>query len=86
MTRSTYEVPQGDDPVRCDRCQRPFRHERYLALHRGLEHPEELTAAEEAAVATARSNESDELAKFRLKALGWVVILYFGLLMTYALV
>lgn len=81
-----YEVP-ADAPVHeCGYCGRPFAHEVHLDLHRGLEHPGDLDDAEVAAFRAAHADEEESLDTFRLKALGSLVLLYFGLLMVYALV
>jgi hypothetical protein len=100
MTART-SVPDGtsDDPAApetripddatvhaCDRCGRPFERERYLVLHRGLEHPADLSAAEREAFEDARETEEDALWRYRIVALGALVVLYFGLLYAYALV
>ena len=79
-------VPEGADVHACDRCGRPFEREEFLALHRGLEHGDDLTEAERAAYEEARESEADRLWRFRIIALGGLVVLYFGLLYTYALV
>lgn len=97
MTETTapQEVPSTDDeydvrpelPVyECARCGRPFAREEWLALHRGLDHPGELNEAEVEAFREAHADEEAALRRFRLQALGVLVLLYFGLLMVYALV
>jgi hypothetical protein len=84
--RVTYEVP-GDRPVhRCKRCDTPFATAEDRALHRGLAHEGTLTADERAAFAAAREREERALRRFRLQALGAVIVLYFLLLTVYALV
>jgi len=45
-----------------------------------------LDADEEDAFLSARADEEDELRTLRLKALGALVLLYFGFLMLYAIV
>ena len=76
-----------DLPVyECEHCGRPFSRKRWLALHRGHEHPGELDDAEVTAFREAHADEEADLRRFRLKALGTLVILYFGLLMVYAVV
>jgi hypothetical protein len=78
-------VPEGATVYACDRCGRPFARERYLVLHRGLEHAD-LSVAERDAFETARETEADALWRYRIAALGALVVLYFGLLYAYALV
>lgn len=68
----------------CEYCARTFRRERYLALHRGLRHRDALSDGETAAFRDAREAERRGLRRFRLKALVAIVVLYFGLLMAYA--
>ena len=81
-----YEI-RPDLPVyECERCGQPFAGEERLALHRGLEHPGDLDEAEVEAFREAHADEEADLRRFRLKALGTLVVLYFGLLMVYAVV
>jgi len=74
-----------DDAVRCAYCDRPFADERHLALHRGLAHEDDISEADREAFEAARAAERQQLRLFRLKALGVLVVLYFGLLMAFAL-
>ena len=80
-----YDVPPDAPRHDCERCEAAFASERHLALHRGLEH-EDLTDAERAAFRGARETEEDELGRFRILALGVLVLVYFALLFAYALV
>ena len=81
-----YEI-RPDLPVyECAYCGRPFAREAWLDLHRGLEHPGELDDSEVEAFREAHEAEEADLRRFRLKALGTLVVLYFGLLMVYAVV
>jgi len=82
----TYDVPADTTAFTCAYCGRPFARESWLALHRGLAHPNELDDAEVEAFRTAHDEEEESLATFRLQALGALVLIYFGLLMIYALV
>jgi hypothetical protein len=81
-----YEVPANAPVYECGYCGRPFAREEHLDLHRGLDHPADLTDDEVAAFRAAHADEEESLDTFRLKALGSLVLLYFGLLMVYALV
>lgn len=81
-----YAVPPGAATVDCEYCGAPHADEELLALHRGLEHPERLTGAQRDAFETAYEREQDEIRRFRLIALGALVLLYFLLFMTYAVV
>jgi hypothetical protein len=80
------DVPPDATAAVCDRCGRPFTDETHLALHRGLEHPESLSESELAAYETAQQEEIEALRRFRLLALAALVAMYFGFLMTYAVV
>lgn len=81
-----FAVPPGSQPRECRHCGRPFADERSLALHRGLAHEKELSAEERAAFETARDEEQAAVRRYRLKAAGGVVLLYFLFLMLYAVV
>jgi hypothetical protein len=83
---SDTDVPPDATAHVCERCDRPFTRESHLALHRGLKHPETLSAAEREAFEAAREDETEELRRFRLLALAALVGLYFAFLMTYAVV
>ncbi|WP_336337290.1 DUF7410 domain-containing protein [Haloarcula brevis] len=82
----TYDVPADAAAYDCAYCGRPFARESWLALHRGLAHPNELDDAEVEAFRAAHEREEESLSTFRLQALGALVLIYFGLLMVYALV
>jgi len=77
-------VPPGAPVHRCARCDRPFADASSLALHRGLAHGADLSAAERDAYAEALDAERADLRRFRIVALGALVLLYFGLLFAYA--
>lgn len=76
---------QSDEsPFVCSRCTRPFAHEEWLDLHRGLVH-DDLTTDEHEAFIDAYETEEDELRLFRLKALIALIAVYFGFIMTYSI-
>jgi len=76
-----------DLPVyECEYCGRPFARESWLALHRGQSHPGNLDDEQIASFREAHADEEADLRRFRLKALGTLVLLYFALLMVYAVV
>lgn len=70
----------------CERCGERLPSERLRDLHRGLEHYRDLDDAERAAYEAAYESETEDLRSFRLRALAVLVALYFGFLMTYAVV
>jgi len=86
MTDHDFDVSDGDSAFECRYCGRPFAREEWLALHKGLEHPAELDDEEVAAFRAAHEDEESALGEFRLRALGALVLIYFCLLMIYALV
>jgi hypothetical protein len=79
-----YDVPTDAEPVVCAHCGAPFADDELLALHRGIDHADALDGAEREAFEDAYEAESEDLRLFRLKALGALVVLYFGLLMMYS--
>jgi 5-methylcytosine-specific restriction endonuclease McrA len=81
-----FDPPASADVFECGYCGRPFADEDLLALHRGHAHPDRLTGAEQAAFEAAYETETGEMRRFQLKAAGLVILLYFLLLMVYALV
>ncbi|ADB60072.1 hypothetical protein Htur_1180 [Haloterrigena turkmenica DSM 5511] len=78
---------QGDEPAtRCPYCDRPFRERRLEALHRGFDHPDRLSDRERAAFERAYLAERPAVRRYRLFALGALILGYFGLLFVYAIV
>jgi hypothetical protein len=75
---------RSDTPRVCAYCGRAFARADWLALHRGLDHGDRLDAAEREAYERAREAEQKRLRLFRLKALGVLVVLYFGFVMAYS--
>ena len=83
---SSHEYTNSDEqPFVCSRCARPFVHEEWLELHRGVVHEDDLTTEEREAFTDAYETEEDELRLFRLKALIVLIIIYFGFIMTYSI-
>jgi len=72
-------VPEYD----CDVCGRAFHTDDLLVLHRGVRHPDDLDAAEREAYREAYAAEERAIHSFRIRALGILVLLYFGLLFLY---
>lgn len=77
----------ADEPgYDCEHCGARFPTFRQYALHRGVRHPERLDDAERETFAAAREDERERLRLFRLRAVGVLVVAYFGFLMLYAVV
>lgn len=81
-----FEVPPDGDAYHCPHCETVEATERLLALHKGQAHPERLNEREQAAYEAAYQSEQERIRLGRLAALGALVLLYFGLLLTYAFV
>lgn len=79
-------VPEGSPVYRCDYCGRPFATESYRTLHHGLAHEAVLTDEEREAFEAAYEDENASLRRFRIIALGLLVLLYFGFLFVFAVV
>ena len=77
-------VPPGETPATCEYCGRPFPDEESLTLHRGLTHYGSLTDDEREAFVEAYRAEEPDLRRFRIVALGLLVLIYFGFLLLYA--
>ena len=68
----------------CPYCDRTFTDETYRDLHLGHRHGPQLSTRERAAFERAYEREEDEITLFRYKALGLLVLVYFGFLLAYA--
>jgi hypothetical protein len=69
----------------CDDCGRAFHTEDLRILHRGVRHPDALDAAEQEAYREVYREEERAIRSFRIRALGVLVVLYFGLLFLYVI-
>ena len=67
----------------CVDCGRAFHAADLRVLHRGVRHPDALNAAEREAYREAYAAEERAIRSFRIRALGVLVVLYFGLLFLY---
>ena len=86
MPSLNTEVPPEEQPTEvCEYCEQPFATPKRLVLHKGLEHVRALTESEQEAFMAARADEEDDLRMLRIKALGMLVIVYFGFLFLYAI-
>jgi len=86
MTTDRYNTPANAPIHRCEHCNRPFAEDELLSIHKGLDHAEQLDDEELAAFERAYDEETDELRRYQIIAVGAIVLLYFGLLLTYALI
>jgi hypothetical protein len=82
---TTYDVPAGTEAFECPHCEAVEPTTDLLALHKAQAHYDRLSPAELAAYETAYDAEQARIRQFRLAALGGLVLLYFGLLLTYAI-
>ena len=85
MNSETYDIPADAPVYECAYCGRPFPEERLLALHRGIDHSKRIGDEERAAFKSAYEGEGGPLRRYRIAAVGVLVVLYFGLLMAFAL-
>lgn len=68
----------------CPYCGREFARRDYRDLHLGVDHEGELTDGERERYETALAEEERQLRLFRYKALGLLVLVYFGFVILYA--
>ncbi len=85
VTDIEYDVEDTPDHV-CPYCDRPFRSERYAAIHIGTIHGEECTPEERAVFEAQQDDEEFELFTFHVKAAVTVFLSYFMFTFLYALV
>ena len=83
---ATTEVPPDETTHDCPYCGRPFSDPEYRTLHVGLDHHVECSEEELEAFQAAYREETEAIRLFRLKAIGALVLLYFGFLFTYSFV
>ncbi|WP_122089139.1 DUF7410 domain-containing protein [Halalkalicoccus subterraneus] len=77
----------GDETVHtCPHCERPFARAEYVTLHAGLDHPGTLSEEDRERFAAAYRSETAGIRRFRLKAIGTLIGLYFTFLFVYLVV
>ena len=81
--RDPDESPTADAAYVCSDCGRAFHTADLRVLHRGVRHPNALDAAEQEAYREVYREEERAIRSFRIRALGVLVVLYFGLLFLY---
>ncbi|MBB6647220.1 DNA-binding protein [Halobellus ruber] len=85
MTETPRETDDGAAAYVCGDCGRAFHSEDLRVLHRGVRHPDALDAAEQDAYREVYRDEERAIRSFRIRALGVLVVLYFGLLFLYVI-
>lgn len=80
------DVPEGATVRTCSYCGRRLPSEELLVLHRGLDHPDRLDDREVEAFREAYDAEGADVHRFRIVALGVLVVLYFGFLYVYVII
>lgn len=75
----------ADAPHTCETCGQAYPTETLLIHHRGVRHPDDLDDAERERYREAYEAEEATLRRFRIIALGGIVLLYFAFLFMYAI-
>ncbi|MFO7833244.1 MAG: DNA-binding protein [Halohasta sp.] len=83
-SRPETRVPEDETPVVCPYCGFELPNNEQCRLHVGLEHYNELGEDEREAFKRNYTEEEAALNRFRIVALGALVVLYFGFLVVYA--
>ncbi|UPV76524.1 hypothetical protein M0R89_18500 (plasmid) [Halorussus limi] len=83
VPESDVRVPDGETPVRCPHCQRPFRTERLRALHVGDFHGGDCTDGQREAYDDALEAEREDLFVYHLKVVAGLVAVYAFFFLTY---
>lgn len=78
-------VPEDVSPIVCEHCGFPLPDETQHQLHLGLQHYDQLSEEQREAFVAAYHAEEESLNRFRIIALGGLVLLYFGFLIVYAI-
>lgn len=82
MPTPAFERPDREAHA-CPRCGRPFARAEYVTLHLGLDHPETLSESDRERFVEVYRGETEEIKRFRLKALAALIAMYFGFLYLY---
>lgn len=86
ITEPEFVVAEDDSPVRCPHCNRPFRTEHLYDLHLGEVHPQACSEEELNAYEEAYDAESHDLFTFHAKVVVALLLLFFAITYTYAIV
>ncbi len=84
-TQPETDVPANATPIVCEHCGFELTDEKQYRLHLGLEHYGQLSEADRQTFRETYHEEEADLNRFRIIALGALVMLYFGFLIVYAL-
>jgi len=82
--RPETHIPGDETPQQCPYCGFELPADDQYQLHLGLNHYERLDDADRQAFRNAYQQEEAALTRFRIIALGGLVLLYFGFLLVYA--
>jgi hypothetical protein len=82
MSVPAFERSDGEAHP-CPQCGRPFARAEYVTLHLGLDHPETLSESDRERFVEVYRGETDEIKRFRLKALATLIGMYFAFLYLY---
>lgn len=83
ITHSTVDT--SDPPYLCKTCNRRFKTQALLIHHCGVRHPDTLDEGEKEQLSELYQEEEAQLRRFRIIALGGIVLLYFGFFFMYAI-
>jgi len=83
-TQPATHVPDGETPQVCPYCGFELPADDQYRLHLGLNHYDQLDDSDQQAFREAYHHEEESLTRFRIIALGGLVVLYFGFLLIYA--
>ncbi|WP_331236444.1 DUF7410 domain-containing protein [Natronorarus salvus] len=87
ISEPEFAIPDDERPAsRCPHCERPFRTDRLADLHLGEVHSESCSEAERESYEEAYREESHDLFTFHAKVVVSLLLLYFGVSYTYAVV
>lgn len=84
MPEPVFERPD-EAAATCPHCGRPFARAEYVTLHLGLDHSETLSEDDRERFVEVYRGETDEIKRFRLKALAVLIAMYFAFLYLYLL-
>jgi len=84
--RRPTRVPDGEEPVVCPYCDRPFPTSQLRDLHMGETHKPDLNEVDRKTYEDARDEEGDDLFLFHLKVIGGIMAIYAAMVVLYIVV